>query len=361
MNEYDNERELIDYLNVLWKRKWLIIIPTFLCVIIAGVYSFRLPPVWEIDAIIQPSKFLIQTAGGKLEEIFVADPKQIAGQINEESYDHLIAAELNLDIRELPKLKAENLKDTKLVRISTKENNIEKGKLVLSSLFNYLKKDLDKKVDVEINGIDINIANHENVIKKKNLYIQSKKIEKSTLKQKILSTQNKLKISEERFKNIMEEMKAAKERIDELEKHLKKALAEKKEGSDAVGLLLYSNEVQHNLRYYNTLDEKLSNEKITQENLRMLINEKEKDIKQLDTQIEILKNEIEDTKNQIDFLNEKRARIDYSKLIKEPTSSLSPVSPKKKRNVMLAGILSLMIFTMLAFFLEYLEKQKLKG
>jgi len=53
-------------------------------------------------------------------------------------------------------------------------------------------------------------------------------------------------------------------------------------------------------------------------------------------------------------------RIDYTQFIKEPTSSLYPVSPKKKRNVMIAGILGLMIFTMLAFFLEYIEKQKAK-
>jgi capsular polysaccharide biosynthesis protein len=317
--------------------------------------------VWEIDAIIMPSKYIIQTSDGRYNEILVVDPKQIVGQINEESYNRLIATELNLDIREIPKLKAENLKDTNLVRISTKENNIEKGKFILSSLFNHLKKELDGKVDVEIKGVDTNIANHENIIKKKNIDIQSKKIEKSRLEQEILSAQNKLKISEERFKSIMEEMKTAKERIDELEKQLKKVLAEKKVGTDAVSLLLYSNEVQHNLRYYNTLDEKLNNEKITQENLRLRINNKEKDKKQIDTQIEKLRNEIEDTINQIDLLFEKRSRIDYAQFIKEPTSSLYPVAPRKKRNVLIAGILGLMIFTTLAFFLDYLEKQRIKS
>ena len=36
MDEYENEKELIDYLNVIWKRKWLIIIPTFICVVAVG-------------------------------------------------------------------------------------------------------------------------------------------------------------------------------------------------------------------------------------------------------------------------------------------------------------------------------------
>ena len=360
MNEYEDEIELMDYLNVLWKRKWLIILPTLFCVIIAGIISFLLPPQWEIDSILVPSKFFIQTEQGGFEEVVVVDPKQIAGQINQASYNHLIAAELNIDRTNFPKLKAENLRDTKLVRISIKEQNVEKAKLILTSLFNHLKRDLDKKIDVEIKDIDTQIATNENEIKKKNIDIQSKEIEKAKTKQEIQSAQNKLKISEERFKNIMDEMKSVKERIDEIEKQQRNALTEKKEGTEAISLLLYSNEIQQNLRYYNTLDEKLSIEKITQENLRLLIRGKGQEIKQLNTQIEKLNNEIDNTKNQIDLSKEKKGRIDYAQLIKEPTSSLFPVSPKKKLNVLIAGILSLMIFTILAFFLEYVQKHKTK-
>ncbi len=347
MDEYENEIELIDYLNVLWKRKWLIIIPTFVLLVAVGVYSFFLPQVWEVDAIIQPSKYIIQTEGGAYNEIIVVDPKQIAAQINQGSYNSLIAAELNLDIREFPKLKAENLKDTKLLKISTKVNDVEKAKLILYSLFKHLKRDLDKKIDVEIKSFDTKISTNENLIKKN-------KIEKNKIRQEIISAENKLKISGGRVNSIMEEMKAVKERIDELEKQQRKALAEKKEGTDAISLLLYSNEVQLNLRYYNTLDEKLSNEKIIQEDLKLNIEGKK-------TEIENVNNEIENVKDQIALLNEKKARVDYAQLIKEPTPSLGPVSPKKKRNVMIAGILGLMIFTMLAFFLEYIEEQKLQA
>ncbi len=76
----------------------------------------------------------------------------------------------------------------------------------------------------------------------------------------------------------MEEMKSVKIRIDELEEQQRKALSEKKQVTDAISLLLYSNEVQLNLRYYNTLDEKLSDEKITQENLKLNIERKKTEI-----------------------------------------------------------------------------------
>ncbi|GAH40622.1 unnamed protein product, partial [marine sediment metagenome] len=54
MNEHEDEFVLMDYLNVIWKRKWLIVIPTFFLVIAVGIISFLLPPKWEIDAIITP-------------------------------------------------------------------------------------------------------------------------------------------------------------------------------------------------------------------------------------------------------------------------------------------------------------------
>ena len=371
----EKEIELIDYLNVIWKRKWLIIIPTFFLVIVVGVISFLLPKQWEIDTIIVPSKFFIQTEQGAFDEVVVVNPKQIASQINEATYDTLIAAELNLDIKEFPELKADNIRDTKLIRISIKEEDIETAKQILHSLFNHLKRDLDKKIDVEIKDVVTQIATNENTIKQKGLNIKNNgseiklnEIEKNKARQKILSSENKLKISEDRVKSIMQEMKEVKKRIDELEKLQREALSEKKQGIDAISLLLYSNEVQQNLRYYDMLEEKLSNEKIIQENLSLLIKNKNEDIKKLDTQNEKLKteidrinNEIEGVKNEIAFLKERKGRIDYTQLIKEPTSSLYPVSPRKKLNVMIAGILGLMIFTTFAFLLEYVENQKAKS
>ncbi len=347
MNKYENEKELIDYLNVLWKRKWLIIILTFVLVVAVGVGSFFLPRLWEVDAIIMPSKLFIQTGGGQFEEVFPVDPQQIAGQINEAIYNTLIAAELNLDIRELPKLKAENLRDTKMLRISTRENDAEKAKRILYSLFKHLKKDLDRKINVEIKRLDAQISTNENLIRQK-------KIEGNKARQEILSSENKLKISKDRVNSIMEEMKSVKIRIDELEKQQRKALAERKEGSDALSHLLLLNQVQQNLQYYTSLDEKLSNEKIIQEDLQLNIEGKK-------IEIEKINNEIENVKDQIELLDEKKARVDYAQLIKEPTSSLGPVFPKKKRNVMIAGILGLMIFTMLAFFLEYIGEKELKA
>ncbi len=334
MNEYEDEFVLMDYLNIIWKRKWLIVILTLFLVIAVGIISFLLPKQWEIDAIIVPSKFLVQTEAGQFNEIVVVDARQIVSQINQESYNHLIVTQLNLDIREFPKLKAENLKNTNLVRVSTKEKDTEKAKLILLSLFNHLKSQLDEKVDIEIKGIDSDI--------------KSKGIEKLRIKGEIKRNKNKLNIVKQRKKDIEREMNDIKKRIEALEKEQLLSLKrENRSESESLAMLLYSNEIQQSLRYFNTLNELLSSKKIEEENVNLEIENKEKIINQLE--------------NQIDNLNEKKGRIDYTQLIKEPTSSLYPVSPKKKLNVLIAGILGLMAFTMLAFFLESLEKHKAKS
>lgn len=358
MNEYRNQSELMYYLSTLWERKWLIVLPTFLCIIMAAAASFFLPEKWEVDSILMPSKFFFQTEQGQFEEVIVVDPKQIVGQINHESYNRQIAAELKIDMREFPKVNAENLNDTNLVRIAVQEQDPEKAKAILISLFTLLKTDFDKKIEVEIKDIDTQITSNENDIKKKEIDIKSMEIRKEKLRQQILSAEKRQKISEQRVESIHEEMKVVKTRINEIEEQQKKVLEGEKQESNTISLLLYSTTVQQNLQYYNTLDEKLSNEKVLQENLKLLVKENTEEIKTFDTEIEKIKREIEDFKNEIDFLKERKARIDYTQLIKEPTTSLYPVFPNKRLIVVLAGIVSLGVFTTLALFLEYIEKQK---
>jgi len=331
MDEHEDEFALMDYLNILWKRKWLIVIPTLFLVIAVGIISFLLPPKWEIDALIQPSKFLVQTEGGRFEEIVFVDPKQMAGQINEATYNNLIATELNLDIREFPKLKAENLRDTNLVRVSTKEKDAEKAKLILHSLFNHLKRQLDEKADIEIKGVGSDV--------------KSKEIEKLRMEGEIKGNKNKLNIVKQRKKDIEREINDIRKRTEALEKEQQLSLKkENRSESESLAMLLYSNEIQQSLQYYSELNELLSSKKIEEEDINLEIENKKERISQLE--------------NEIDDLNERKGRIDYTQLIKEPTSSIFPISPKKKLNALIAGILGLMAFTMLAFFLESLEKQK---
>jgi len=286
---------------------------------------------------------------------------------------NIIADDLHLDRKDVPKIKAEIIANAKLVRVSLKSQDVEFSKSILTSLFEKLKESLDEKVDIEMEGIKMGIANNENLIEHKNLEIKDnldeiklKEIEKNKTQQEIISSQNKLKISEEREESILVEMRTVKKRIDEIDKQQREMLKEKKEGMEALNLLLYSNEIQNNLQYYNTLDEELSQERITQEDLNLQIKNGKEEIRKFSTQIDKtrtaidkIKNEMKNVENEINLLKENQGRVEYAQLIKDPTSSRAPVAPRKKLNVMIAGVFGLVIFTFLAFFLEYVKKQKM--
>jgi len=246
------------------------------------------------------------------------------------------------------------------------------GKKVISALFGILKNEFNKKIDAEIKGIDIEIAKKGNEIIQKELEIKDQQTEEKILGfqkdrtlAEITADQQKVLISEERYKSIFEEMGSVKKRVEALEVQLQKTLGENRQEGEGLGLLLYLSQVQENLRYYNTLDEKLSTEKITQENLRLAIRENSEKTKEFDALTEKARNEIEkintaieNIKQEINLLEERKQRIDYARLVKDATESLRPVSPRKAFNVLITGVLSGFLFVCLGFFLEYFNRQK---
>ncbi len=309
----------MEYIIVAWKWRWQIIIPTVILAVLAAVVSFLLPKIWQVDIVIIPGKFMSQTQAGEFKVVLVAEPKQIASQITEGSYDSLIAAELNIPEREFPAIKAEDLRDTDLVRAFVRVKDPQKGRLILASLFNHLKSEFDKKIDIEISTLNTEVEKN---------------------KGSISSDQNKLQIAEQRIAALQAEMKSTKTRIEELGKQQQKILSEKKEGAESLALLLYSNEVQTNLRYFNSLEEMVSSERLKIENLKPSIANAQKGIL---------------------LLEAKKGRIDYTQLIKDPTTSFNPVSPNKKQNVLIAGFLGFCFSVGIVLFRENLNKMKSKN
>jgi capsular polysaccharide biosynthesis protein len=327
----EKEVELIDYLNILWNRRWLIIVGTLLCISVAAIVSFVLKPVYEVDTIIQPGKFIVENQAGNFEQVVVETPQQIADKVKHKSYDALIAAQLGIDEEKLPELKAENIRDTLLARIWLLEDDTSLGKKILETLLDFLKNDMDKKIEIEFNNIDAQITANE--------------IDRDRRLQEIEILKNKLKIIDQRKKDITSEMKSVKAKVAEIEKE-QAAVLKKESRSDfeSLGLLLYSNEIQQSLQYYDLLNEKLKNEGMQEENVHSDRKKEEAAISQIN--------------NTIANLKERKGRIDKTKIVKEPTSSIYPVFPKKKINILIAALVGFALFTFLAFFINYVESKK---
>jgi len=262
MEQFDNEVELIEYFNVLWKRRWLIIVPAILLALFAGIVSFVVPPKWEIDAIIQPGKYFIRSTQGTSTEVVVIDPKQLAVQINQRFYDRPISDRWNSDSGKFPKAKAENLRDTNLVWVSLQTGETDQARTILNALFQHIKNELNRKIDVGMKNISTQIVAGENDIKTKSLDIQSKNIDIEKARQEMITAGKKLNFSEDRSRSL----------VDEIDKQQQTTL----------GLLLYFN----------------------QEDLRLFIRVKEQEIKSLKSQIAKINQEIAGIRNQIELLME---------------------------------------------------------
>jgi capsular polysaccharide biosynthesis protein len=364
---------LLDFLAVLWRRKGLIIIGAAALAAAAAIYGFLTPPVWGIEAIFQPSKFLAQpsqTDAGQFVEVASLDVKQITGVISQQTYNGLIASELKLET--VPNISAENLKDTNLIRIGTTSKDRDTGVKILTSLFNIIKNELDQKTQFEIKRIEALIAEKEGLLKQNELMvkdqedeIQRLEIQKNKTKEEIASDANKRKLSDERSRIAGEEMTAVKRKNDELADQIRKVLDRNPGENSTLSLLLYSSQIQMNLQYFNVLNDKISLEKFSQEALRLDNQIKNEEIRQLDIQIDRPRIEIEKLNNdagsireKIDPLNERKSRVDYTQLIKAPTPSQNPISPNKKKNILEAGFLGLVLFGVLALAIEFLEKNK---
>jgi len=322
-----NEPELIDYVRVIWEKKWIIIFGTILCMVLAALLSFVLKPVYEIDAIIQPGKFFVVNQQGNFEEFIVEHPQQIADKVLHESYNSLIAVEL--EKQKLPRIKAENIKETLLSRIWIRSDKIEESKQILDIIIRLIKADIDAKINIEIRNIDAEI----NAIE----------IDKERLAKQIEILKKKLKVVEMRKNSINNKMESMSARIKEMENGQLNALKKEKTSQvESLTLLLYSNEIQQSLYQYDLMNEKLSRERLLEESIH--------------SDIEVESANFKIAENDIANLIEKKGRIDYTKVVKKPTPSSDPIFPNLITNLIIAFFAGLIIFIFIAFIIKYVQR-----
>jgi capsular polysaccharide biosynthesis protein len=281
--------------------------------------------------IIQPAKFLAQNPAGQFIDVVMSDPRQIAMAVNQRSYDAAIAAELKTDVLRVPSVRAEVLRETRLVKLSTNSRDPERGALILRTLYRLLKNGLDKKLQIEIDTIETEIkknASQAELLVKQNAILD-----------------NRLRILAQREREILAEKNAAGERIARLQKEQAEAL--RSGGKEALAQLVFSSIIQESYQYINTLDESLLDKRSKGEDLAQRRKENEQAIEVLG--------------NTNLGLAEKKGKYDYTEMLKEPTVTRSPISPQKTRNVLLAGVLGLLLSGLAVLVRMNLDQAKAGG
>ena len=85
--QFEDEIELMDYLRVIWKWKYLIAAGTLICAVAAGVISFSMPKVYSIDMVVRPGMLTVNETGN---QVYVDSPQNIKAVIEAGTFDREI-------------------------------------------------------------------------------------------------------------------------------------------------------------------------------------------------------------------------------------------------------------------------------
>jgi len=321
--EYE-EIDLMDYVKVILKRKWLILVIFFGAAIAAGIFSFLMPKVYKIDTSLEVG----QIAGEAVEA-----PGQVVEKIKSDVYGIFVREKLQIPEEKYPKIKIENPKDTNLITLVIESAKPPESKNILEAINNLILAEHQEKIKTKKELIGQDIKTTEDKIK-----LAESDIEKT--KNKIEPINEDIKRIENKIANAEEEKENLEAKVDALQK-----------------VLPYQQDPGTQFALFDT-KEKLANKKQEIENLYLTINSLKRSKEDLDVQINSIKTSIESLNAQINALKASLDEIKPTQVIKSPTVSEKPVKPNKKLNIIIAGILGLFVGVFLAFFQEWWEKSK---
>lgn len=283
-----DEIEIIDILRILWKWKTFIILGTLVITLAGAGVSLLLPNVYKVSTIIEP---------GDINKAPIESAESIRENILGEAFDETIRKNLNISLEEYPEIKVTIPKNTSLVQIYTESTDPRRAVNVLNELVALITRRIEKKIEIEKkriqNEIELARISHGSVL--------------------------------ERVALVEGQLADTTAKIQALEHNRQKSIAAK--SSDAMSVLLYSNEIQSNQIYLNTLQDKK---------------------KDLESQVSSFKIRIDDIRLKLD-------QIKSTTIIKTPTVPEKPVKPKKLLIAALSFMLGMMGTTLLSFLLEYVR------
>jgi len=300
----NQEIELMDYLEVLWRYRFWIIGTTLLCALLAFGISFLLPPVYEVSAVIEPGRYgsdALETGEDRpTGRIYYLDtPGNLKAKITQKSYDHRIREKIKLPPKKKLKWKVFLEEDSYAVKIALENPKPQQGLSVLNELITALSQECS----------------------------QVQMAFKNTVAQEIQRTKGELKILHVRQKELEAESKRIQANTQKLIQERDTLLTNPKEKGDPTAMVLFTTTLQQNISYYNQILDQLSQ-------VKRDIDSKQADIVKL--------------KLRQDF-------IIPLNIIQEPRISPEPVKPRKILNTGIAGILGLFISIFGAFFAQYVS------
>ncbi len=236
--QFEDEIELMDYLLVIWKWKYLIVAGTLICAVAAGVISFSMSKVYRIDMVLRPG-ILTMDMGGR--NVYIDSPENIKAMIETGMFDREILDHIGEPNNRTPKslkFKVNIPKKSDTIKISHETVDVNQGLQILSNLGRALSKSYSERLAYIQNE-------HEAEIDLKKAEVSHYKVNKQASEQQIKNLQKRI---EELTPLIELIRKNTTSLISERDKLLSK---NKNEGS-MLSPVFYINIIQHNISLENS-------------------------------------------------------------------------------------------------------------
>ena len=327
-DRYEDEVELIDIISVIWR--WRLFLASGLVVfcIFASIVCIYIDKVYRVTMAIQPGLISMDDTGKRtyMDPIETVAGRIGAGIYNDEIVSRVFRPGFNLDPDSL-KFKVEIPKQSDVILVHFEHSDAGLGLAVLEDLFSRIKNHEKHLIDQMKDGFErrISLARIE------------------LQKQKDLEGSYNANI-----RNLDIRMQEARSDIGEISRNninlvreKKKMFEQKSEDGKALSLLIYSNTIQQNIQYVNSLKKELSEHDLLKE-------------EELQKTIEV-KKEQEKINEEILILEKQKESIRPMAMLRKPSVSKEPVKPKKVLIFVLTLISGFFITLVLIFFIEYVR------
>jgi capsular polysaccharide biosynthesis protein len=331
--KFKDEIELIDFLRIMWKWKYLIAIGTFLFAVIAAVISLQMTKIYSVNMVLRPGIIMIDEKGRKT---YIDSPENIQALIKTGTFDKEILNALKTGKEEnLPRTLSFEIsapKASDAVKVYCETPDSDQGIKILRLLSELLIKKYSELVGYYKNG-------HERAIDIKEIEISSYEAAAQSSKEKIKNIQG-------RINELKSEVQLINNNTTSLIKERDKLIAERNT-NNILSSILYTNTIQQNLTLANTYKNEINTYNIDIQNEKIKIEKHQNSIKA--RQIDI--------KN----LEFKKDSIQNIQVIQPPTRSPYVIKPKKKLIVLIATFVGLFAMLFFALLIEYVSKHKNKN
>ena len=389
-----DEINLMDYLQVIRKGKWLVILGTFFCMVAAGVVSFLLPKIYEAKAYLMITSPRYQVEFATREGPRISTP--IFENITAETFSKMILNEYTARTV-LAKLGLENPAHQYTVRKILSQVKVEYPRNTNLILLKVQDKSKELAAQIANEWVSTFIERNEEVTSKETSNTYSfvmGQLEKAKLSLKTAEEEwerfqrgNKMDLIKEQISGKIRQIVQYEIKLDDSNRSL---LVEKARSKELIAQIkdqertmpvdkgLIGNEEINPL--YVNLSSRSADTAVNIQSFNAEILQLKENIKNINEEVSGLKKQLaeqeliqtrltrnmETARNTYEILSKKGEETKISSAIKATTIQVSVpavapefhIKPKKTQNVMIAGVIGFLASVMVAFFTEFLEKNK---